>query len=416
MQQLVDRFLRYVKIDTQSQEDVQDQYPSTVKQKDLSRLLVKELQELGLTDAVMDEYGIVMATYPSNLTDEENQVPVIGFLAHMDTSPEVSGKDVKPVIHKNYDGGDIHYSADASLILSPDNNPELRKYIGTDIITSDGSTLLGADNKAGIAEIMTLIQTLNDNPEIKHGTLRIAFTPDEEIGAGTVHFNVEKFGADFAYTVDGEKVGDVENETFNAAVALFKIHGINLHPGYAKDKMVNAIRIVSDIVQRLNGEPSPETTENREGYLHPYIIEGGVETVQLKVLIRDFDREGMDRKERRLQEIQRITGEKYPQATIDLEVKQQYENMRLKLDESPQVVAYALEAVRRAGIEPQLHIIRGGTDGARLCYMGLLTPNLFTGGMNFHGKTEWIPVQGMVKSVEALIELVKVWVEKSLND
>ena len=414
-QELLDRFFRYVKIDTQSQEDVEDRYPSTEKQKDLSRLLVRELKALGLKDAEMDEYGYVMATYSSNLPEEDaSKVPVIGFLGHLDTSPEVSGKDVKPVLNENYRGGDIVLPGDKTQVISADENPELKKYIGKDIVTSDGTTLLGADNKAGIAEVLTMLSYLNQHPEIKHGSLRIGFTPDEEVGTGTKYFDVKKFAADFAYTVDGEKAGLVENETFNAAVGVFTVNGIGVHPGYAKGKLVNSIRVAADIVKELENDPAPETTEKREGYLHPYVIEGGIDMTKLKILLRDFETEGIDKKEERLKQVGQKVQDKYPRAKVDFEVKHQYKNMRLKLEEDPRAVEYAMEAVRRTGLEPHLHIIRGGTDGAKLCYQGLLTPNVFTGGMNFHSKREWIPIPAMEKAVETLINLVQVWTEKSL--
>jgi len=409
--ELLDRFLRYVKIDTQSREDVSDRFPSTEQQKDLSGLLKEELKELGLTDAEMDEYGYVMATCPGNLSKD---IPVIGFLGHVDTSPEVSGKDVKPIMHQNYQGGDIVLSGDKTQVIRVDDNPELKKCIGHDIITSDGTTLLGADNKAGIAEILTMLSYLNQHSNIKHGPLRIGFTVDEEVGLGTRYFNVKKFAADFAYTVDGGMVGEVENETFNGAVAIFDVKGINLHPGYARGKLVNSIRITADIVKALEDEPAPETTEKRVGYFHPYILKGGVERTVIKVLLRDFDMEGIDKKRERLEGIQRQIHQKYPGADINLEVKDQYRNMRPKLEEDPRVVDYAMEAVKRSGIEPHLQIVRGGTDGARLCYEGLLTPNIFTGGMNFHSKLEWIPVSAMEKAVETLVNLVRIWTERSL--
>ena len=414
IQNLLKRFYRYVKIDTQSQEDVLDHYPSTKKQKDLSALLVKELKELGLHDAEMDEYGYVMATCPGNLPeDQAGRVPTIGFLGHVDTSPEVSGKNVKPILQENYQGGDIVLSGDSTQVIKEEDNPELKNNIGNDIITSDGTTLLGADNKAGIAEIMTMLEILKQKPDIKHGDLRIGFTPDEETGNGTKYFDVKKFAADFAYTVDGGTVGEIENETFNASAAVYKITGINVHPGYAKGKLVNGIRIVADIIKLLESEPAPETTEKREGYLHPYVIQGGVEEVTLKLLIRDFDMEGVEQKSERLKAIQKEVADKYPKATIDLEISESYRNMRYKLDEDPRVVEYAMEAVKRAGNEPKLQLIRGGTDGAKLSFEGLLTPNIFTGGQNFHSKLEWVPVQWMEKAVETLIQLVQIWVEKS---
>ncbi len=415
-QDLLDRFFRYVKIDTQSQEDIEDRYLSTEKQKVLCSLLVEELRELGLHDSRMDEYGYVTATYPGNLSDNEAaHVPVIGFLGHVDTSPEVSGKDVKPILHRNYRGGDIVLPGDMTQIIREEENPDLLDYIGEDIITSDGTTLLGADDKAGIAEIMTFIFMLNKHPEILHGTLRIGFTPDEEVGRGTEHFDVKAFGADFAYTVDGGRAGDVENETFNAAVAVFTIKGMNVHPGYAKDKMINSIRMAAEVVTELKDDPSPETTEHRQGFLHPYVMDGGVERTVLKILLRDFEVKGIEGMQKRLEDIQKKLLQKYPKAGIDLEIKHQYPNMRLDLDREPRVVEYALEAVGRAGLEPRLQIVRGGTDGAVLGQRGLLTPNIFTGGMNFHSKLEWIPVRAMEKAVEALIHLVQIWVEKSVG-
>ena len=413
--EILEHFFRYVKIDTQSQEDITDRYPSTAKQLDLAKILVKELIDLGLKDAAMDEFGIVMATLPSNLAPTEAaRIPVIGLIAHLDTSPEVSGKDVKPIIHQNYRGGDIKLPGDPNVIIRQSENPILAEKIGEDIVTSDGTTLLGADDKAGIAEIMSFLSYLQKHPDIKHGTLRIAFTPDEEVGAGTDHFDVKKFGADFAYTVDGETVGEIEIETFNASAGIFTVHGINVHPGYAKGKMVNAIPIAAEIVRLIDREPSPATTEKREGYLHPYVIEGGVEKVTLRVLLRDFDADGIRAKTVRLNEIRDQVASQFPLARVELEVKESYKNMYVKLAENPKVIEYALEATRRAGIQPKTQIIRGGTDGAKLCFMGLPTPNIFTGGHNFHSKQEWISVQDMEKTVATLVNLVQVWVEKSL--
>ncbi|MBO8152116.1 MAG: peptidase T [Candidatus Neomarinimicrobiota bacterium] len=411
---LLERFLRYVKIDTQSREEVEDKFPSTEKQKELSKLLVKELRELGLEDAEMDEYGYVMATLPSNLSEgERSKVPAIGFIAHVDTSPEVSGKDVKPIIHRNYRGGDIVLPGAPDQVIKFEENPALKDHIGDDIITSDGTTLLGADDKAGIAEIMTAIEYLLNHPEIKHGDIRIAFTPDEEVGNGTKYFDKEKFGVKYAYTVDGESIGEIENETFNASGAVFTIHGINVHPGYAKNKLVNAVKIASFIVQEIDKYPAPENTEKREGYLHPYVIEGGVEKCMIKVLIRDFETSGMKEKEKILNDIKKDAESKFPGSKVELEIKESYKNMKIKLEEDPRVVEYALEAVKMAGLEPKLQIIRGGTDGAKLCFMGVLTPNIFTGGHNFHSKQEWISLQAMEKAVETIVNLIKIWTEKS---
>lgn len=411
--EMLKRFFRYVKIDTQSREDVEDQFPSTEKQKNLSKILVKELKQLGCKDATMDKYGYVTATCKSNLSRKEaDSIPVIGFLAHVDTSPEVSGKNVKPVIHKNYQGGDIQLPGDRGHTITAKDNPELKKYIGADIITSDGTTLLGADDKAGIAEIMTMLQYLKEHPEFKHGTLKIGFTPDEEIGRGTEHFNVKKFRADYAYTVDGSKAGEIDNETFNASVAECTVTGRNMHPGYAKDKLVNSLKIISEIITALQDHPAPETTEKREGYIHPYQLKGSVEKSSVKILLRDFELAGNEKKAEALSEICKSMHNKYPRAKIDLNIKEQYRNMRLKLEKQPKVTEYALQAIEQTGLEPKLHIIRGGTDGAKLCYKGLPTPDIFTGGMNFHSKTEWIPVPAMEKAVETLINLVKIWTEK----
>jgi len=411
---MLNRFFRYVIIDTQSKEGITDRFPSTEKQKNLSKILVKELKDIGCKDAEMDSYGYVTGTYKSNLTKKEaDSIPVIGFLAHMDTSPEVSGKNVKTVIHKDYQGDDIHLPGDKSQIITVKENPELKKYTGEDIITSDGTTLLGADNKAGIAEILTMLQYLNDHPEIKHGTLKIGFTPDEEVGRGTEYFDLKRFGADYAYTIDGGKAGEIENETFNASVAEINVTGKNVHPGYAKDKMVNSIKIIAEIIQEITKLPAPETTEKREGYLHPYQLQGDVESSSIKILLRDFELRGNEKKAEKLKKICKSIQKKYSGAKIGINLKEQYRNMRLKLEKEPKVTEYALQAVKQAGLKPKLHIIRGGTDGAKLCYKGLLTPNIFTGGMNFHSKTEWIPVPAMEKAVETLVNLVKIWVEEN---
>ena len=409
---ILERFFWYVKMDTQSEEDVENRYPSTAKQLNLGRLLVDEMKEMGLEDAVMDEYGCVMATLPGNLPDAQTSlVPVIGFLAHLDTSPEVSGTNVMPILHENYQGEDIVLPGDTTQIIRLKENPELKKYIGEDIVTSDGTTLLGADDKAGIAEIMTMIEYLQSHPDIKHGDIRFGFTPDEEVGQGTKYFDISKFGADFAYTVDGEKVGEVENESFNAFTAIITIRGINMHPGYAKGKLVNAVRIAADIIKTMEDEPAPETTEKREGYLHPYSIEGGVGEVVLKILLRDFEMVGIQEKTKRLNIILKRVQEKYSDASIDIEIRESYKNMRSKLEQDTRVLQYALEAVKRTGIQPVLQIIRGGTDGTRLCDKGLLTPNIFTGGMNFHSKLEWIPVNAMELAMMTLVHIVQIWTE-----
>ena len=406
----LDRFLTYVKFDTQSSEE-SETYPSTEKQKELGRHLVKELKELGLKDVEMDEHGYVFATLPSNV---DYDVPVIGLISHMDTSPEVSGANVNPVIHKNYQGEDIVLPNDPEQVIKFDQNPELKHCIGKDIITTDGTTLLGADDKAGIAEIMGTLQYLIENPEIKHGTIRVAFTVDEEVGTGTKYFDVKKFGADYAYTIDGESLGEIEDETFCADTAYVTIKGVNVHPGYAKGKMINGIKIGAELIERLpKDRMSPETTEGREGYLHPHAFKGSVELTEITFLVRDFTVEGLEEKEKFLQELCDELGKKYAPATVELKIEESYRNMKYKIDEDPKVVEYAIEAVKRAGIEPRHSLIRGGTDGSRLSFMGLLTPNIFTGGHNFHSKKEWICIYDMEKAVETLVNLVQIWAEKS---
>ncbi len=406
----VDRFLQYVKFDTQSSEE-SSSFPSTEKQKELGRYLVKELQELGMQESVMDEWGYVTAVLPGNT---EHAVPVIGLIAHMDTSPDVSGKGVNAMIHRNYAGGDLVLFTESGVVIKADENPLLGSQIGNDIITSDGTTLLGADNKAGIAEIMDALAYLVSHPEIEHGTIKVAITPDEEVGRGTEHFDVEKFGADYAYTIDGETAGEIEDETFCADSAIMTVTGVNVHPGYAKNKLVNAIKIASQVIDKLPADRlSPENTEKREGYLHPHAITGSVESVVVKFLVRDFTVEGLKEKEAFLQAICGQVAAKHPKAKIELKVEESYRNMKYMLDRDPRVVEYAVEAIAEAGLTPIRNIIRGGTDGARLSFAGLLTPNLFTGGHNFHSRQEWISVQDMQKAVDVIVKLVQVWVKKS---
>ena len=405
-----DRFLHYTTFDTQSSEE-SETFPSTEKQKELAKVLVQELLDMGLRDAAMDENGYVMATLPAN-TDKK--VPVIGLIAHMDTSPDVTGKDVKTQIHKNYDGGDIVLPGDSSVVIKADENPALAQQIGNDIITSDGTTLLGADNKAGIAEIFDAVNHLVKHPEIKHGTIKIAVTPDEEIGKGADKFDITKFAADYAYTIDGETLGEIEDETFCADSVTMTITGVNVHPGYAKNKLVNAIKIAAEIIEQLPKDSlSPETTEKREGYVHPHQFNGNVEKAEIKFLIRDFTVDGLKEKEAFLEKLANGVLANHPKATLDFKIDEYYRNMKYKIDEEPKVVDYAMEAVRRAGIEPIKNIIRGGTDGARLSYEGLLTPNVFTGGHNFHSKQEWISIQDMQKAVKVIVNLVQIWEEKS---
>ena len=406
----LDRFLKYTTFDTQSSE-TSDSFPSTEKQKVLGKYLVEELLHIGLKDAHIDNNGYVMATLESN---SNKQVPVIGLIAHMDTSPDVSGENVKATIHKNYQGGDIVISKDLNIVLKEGENPALKSQIGNDIITSDGSTLLGADNKAGIAEIFDAVHHLVKHPEIEHGTIKIAVTPDEEIGKGADLFDVKKFGADYAYTIDGETLGEIEDETFCADSVTVTITGVNVHPGYAKNKLVNAIKVAAEIVDELPSDSlSPETTEKREGYVHPNSMSGSVEQAVIKFLIRDFTVDGLNDKEAFLKEICNKVMEKYPQAELDFVVDEFYRNMKYMLDKDPKVVDYAVEAIQLSGLEPIQNIIRGGTDGARLSFMGLLTPNVFTGGHNFHARQEWISVQDMKKAVEVIVNLTKVWTDKN---
>lgn len=406
-QTCVERFLRYVTYDTQSSEE-STTFPSTEKQKILGRQLVEELLAMGLQDAAMDEWGYVTATLPANVS---HPVPVIGLIAHMDTSPEVSGANVKAMIHHNYQGGDIHLPA--GVVIRAAETPALASQIGHDIITSDGNTLLGADNKAGIAEIFSAIGWLIAHPEIPHGTLRIAVTPDEEVGRGTEHFDVARFGADLAYTIDGENLGEVEDESFCADSVTIKISGVNLHPGYAKGKLVNAIKIAAELVDRLPKDAlSPETTHQREGYVHPHNFSGSVEEATLKFLIRDFTVEGLHEKEAWLRQLAESVLAAYPKAKLDFKVDESYRNMKYEIDKNPQVVTLAMAAVERAGVVPVKGLIRGGTDGSRLSYQGLPTPNIFTGGHNFHSRQEWISIQDMQKAVEVIVHLAQLWAEK----
>lgn len=412
----LDRFLRYVKINTQSNDSNAEQTPSTQTQFELANLLVNELKELGLNDAEVDDHCYVMATIPSNIPETHpayGKVPNIGFLAHLDTSPEVSGENVKPQVIKNYDGQDIILPGDPTVVIRVDENPNLKKCIGHTIVTTDGTTLLGADNKAGIAAIMTMADTLVHHPEILHGTIRICFTPDEEIGNGIKHLNLEKLNVKYAYTVDGDLPGELNKETFSADQATITIIGRDIHPGTAKGIMVNSIRIVADIISRLPKNMAPETTEGYEPYIHPYIIEGGVGKTTLKILLRDFRTSGLEEQKQILQNIINEVKELYPKAEIMLETKYQYRNMLDHLEKYPEVLENLWEAAKRSGVEPYWKPIRGGTDGARLTEMGVPTPNIYTGGNNFHSRTEWLSVDFLNKTVETLVNLVQVWVEKS---
>jgi tripeptide aminopeptidase len=407
----LDRFLRYVKIDTQSQED-QTTTPSTRKQLNLANLLAKELTALGAQNVRVSEFGIVYATVPGNLPDN-SKVPVIGFIAHMDTSPAVSGENVNPIFHKNYQGGDIILPKDRTQVITPAKNPELKNLIGDDIITADGTTLLGSDDKSGVAEIMTMIDTFKQNPQIKHGTLAIAFTPDEEVGTGIEKFDVKGFGAKFAYTVDGGELGEISDETWSARTATITFQGKSTHPGSAKGIMINAMYAIGDYLSRFPKDMLPETTEGRIGFVHPYAGVIDVETSNLKVLLRDFDVSGLDAKEKMLRDMVAQTAAKFPEVKITMDVKENYKNMKEVLKNYPDLTTNAMEAARRAGLKPFMKPIRGGTDGARLTFQGLPTPNLFTGGSNFHGKLEFNSRQGLEKSTETLIHLVQIFAEKS---
>lgn len=407
---VLERFLRYVKIDTQSDPNSKSQ-PSTEKQKDLSRILVQELQEMGIKDAELDEHGYIYAALPSN-TDKN--VPVICFCSHVDTSSDVSGKDVKPFIHKNYDGKGIVLTGDTLQVIRFEEHPELKQQIGNDIVTTDGTTLLGADDKAGVAEIMDAVNYLITHPEIKHGKIRILFTPDEEIGRGVNKVDMKKLGADIGYTMDGSDLGSIENETFSADGVTVTVNGVNFHPGWAKDKMQNAIKIAGEIIESLpKNKLSPETTEEREGFIHPITVNAGNESAVIKFIIRDFSVNGLKEKEEYLKRICEKVLKNYDRSSYTFEVQEQYRNFKDILDKNPAIIENAVEAVKRAGLKPNLGSIRGGTDGSRLSYMGLPCPNIFTGGHAYHSKLEWVSVQDMQKAVETIVHLCMIWEEKS---
>ncbi|MCB0565424.1 MAG: peptidase T [Phaeodactylibacter sp.] len=407
----LERFLRYVQIDTQSDSDSKT-IPSTEKQKNLGKILVEELKEIGLSDAHLDEYGYIYATIPAN-TDKAN-VPVICFCSHMDTSPDCSGKDVKPIIHRNYDGSDIVLPDDPTVVLRPKDHPNLKEQIGNDIITASGATLLGADNKAGLAEIMDAANYFMTNPKARHGKIRILFTPDEEIGRGVDKVDMEKLGADYGYTVDGEKLGSLEDETFSADAVTIDIRGVSIHPGFAKGKLESALKIASEIVAGLpKGRLSPETTEGKEGFIHPISISGGAELAKIEFIIRDFTDEMLESHENILRDIMNEVLTHYPNSRAEFKVTEQYRNMKKVLDQYPQVVDNAMEAMRRAGVAPLPSSIRGGTDGSRLSFMGLPCPNIFAGEHAFHSREEWVSVQDMEKAVETIVQLAMVWEERA---
>jgi tripeptide aminopeptidase len=412
---VLDRLLRYVKIDTQSQDD-SEAYPSTAKQFDLLNLLVQELKDLGLKEVAIDNYGYVMATLPSNVPQTNTaygRVPAFGLIAHVDTSPSTSGANVKPQIIKNYQGGDIVLPGDPSIVIREAENPELKKEIGRTVITSDGTTLLGADDKAGISIIMTAMQHLIGNPDLLHGDIKIGFTPDEEVGNGTKYFDIKKFGATCAYTVDGDTTGELNKETFSANSAIITVHGRNIHPGTAKGIMVNSIRAIADIISRMPRDMAPETTEGYEPYIHPHVLQGEEAKSTVKILLRDFRTEGLNVLKQRLEKIIAEVQPLHPKAKIELQIIESYRNMREGLEKDQRVLDCLSEATKRAGLEPAWVPIRGGTDGSKLTANGLPTPNLFTGGHNYHGKTEWASLWGMEKAAETVVNLAQVWVEKS---
>lgn len=407
---VTERFLRYVQIDTQS-DPLSTTFPSTAKQKDLATLLVKELLEIGITDAVTDEFGYVYATIPATTTKE---VPVICLCAHMDTAPDCSGTNVKPIVHKAYNGEDIILPDDTTQVIRTKDHPYLKGKIGDDIITASGNTLLGADNKAGVAEIMDAALYLIQHPEVKHGKVRILFTPDEEVGRGVQHVNMEQLGARFGYTMDGGELGSLEDETFAADGVKISIQGVSVHPGTAKGKLVSAIKVAAEIVSALPKDIlSPETTEDRQGFIHPVRIEGMVEKAEIEFIIRDFTAAELEGHEFYLRKIMENTVARHPGARATMKVTEQYRNMKEVLDKHPQVVANAEEAIKRAGIKLERMSIRGGTDGSRLSFMGLPCPNIFTGEMALHSKQEYVSVQDMQKAVNTIIELVQVWEERS---
>jgi len=405
-----ERFLRYVTYDTQSQEG-STTYPSTAKQLVLLDRLVQELREIGLQDAARDEHGYVLATIPP--TTSKKNVPVIGFLAHVDTSPEASGAGVKPIVHRAWQGQDIVLPDDPTAIIRLSETPALREQIGNDIITASGSTLLGADNKAGVAEIVAAAEYLVAHPEIPHGAIRIAFTPDEEVGGGTSHFDVKKFGCFCAYTMDAAERGTFEVETFSADAMVVTFRGFNTHPGFAKGKMVNAIKVAAAFIGRLPRDHAPETTEGREGFVHPYVLQGGVESTKVRLLVRDFSADGLHEMERWVERLAREAVAAWPGSTATVQIEESYRNMKEILDRHPQVAENARDAIRRAGIELRETAIRGGTDGSRLSFMGLPTPNIFAGENSFHSRLEWVSVQDMEKAVEVIVNLCRIWEERA---
>ena len=406
MENILERFLRYVSVDTQSNEESASQ-PSTEKQWDLLKMLCKELNDMGI-EASLDEYGYVMGTIPSNI---DKEVPAVGFIAHVDTAPDASGKDVKPQIIKNYDGSDIALKGVQGLYLKPSEFPELLHFIGQTLITTDGTTLLGADDKAGVAEIMNAAQWIMEHPEFKHGTIKIGFTPDEEIGRGVVKFDVKRFGADYAYTMDGGEIGELEFENFNAASAKIHIQGRNVHPGSAKGKMKNAILIGQELNSLLPIEQRPEYTEGYEGFFHIISFKGAVEEADFAYIIRDHDAAKFDRKKEVIRECVDFINRKYGEGTATLDLRDQYRNMREQVEPHYHIIEKAVKAMEMEGIKPKIQPIRGGTDGANLSYMGLPCPNIFAGGLNFHGKMEFVPLESIEAASKVILNIIGLFAE-----
>lgn len=411
MSDVLERFLRYVRFDTQSNEQSTTQ-PSTDNQWALLKALEDELRAIGLSDVLLDANGYLTATIPA--TTQKARVPTIGFIAHVDTSPEMSGANVVPIVHRHYDGRDLVLPDDPTAVLRLSDNPHLNAQIGQDIVTASGQTLLGADNKAGVAEIVTAADFLIRHPGIQHGTVRIGFTPDEEIGRGANHFDVAAFGAFCAYTMDGGEIGEIEIESFSADAMTITFHGFNTHPGYAKGRMLNSIKLAAEFIASLPGDSlSPETTDGHDGFVHPYVVSAGVEKTSVRLLIRDFVTAALKEKEQMLDTLARAVVARHPGARLETVVEESYRNMREVLDRHPAVAAHAREAIRRAGLEPHSRLIRGGTDGSRLSFMGLPTPNVFAGEHNFHSRLEWVSVHDMEKAVEVIVHLCQVWEEQS---
>lgn len=405
---VLERFLRYVTYDTQADES-STTYPSTGTQLVLLRDLADELRSLGLRDAAMDDHGYVTATIPPT---SNKRVPTIAFIAHVDTSPEMPGDNVKPIVHERYDGRDLVLPDDPTAVLRVSECPPLGDRIGDDIVTASGTTLLGADNKAGVAEIVTAAAHLATHPEVPHGRIRIAFTPDEEVGRGTQFFDVARFGAEYAYTMDGSTRGELEYESFSADAMTLTFIGFNTHPGYARDRMINSIKVAADFLQQLPREMSPERTDGYEGFVHPYVLQGGGEKTTVRFIVRDFKTAALKEKEALLERLAREAASRHG-ARVEMQIQEQYRNMREVLDRHPHVLEYAREAIRRAGMTVHERPIRGGTDGSKLSFMGLPTPNIFAGEHNFHSRLEWVSAQDMEKAVEVIVNLARIWEERS---